>query len=368
MAIRKRGDKFEINVTKRGVGRFIRIVADAEQASAIESQVKYLFSQGCDLVTVRRTITQLFDNAVDGKPVKLGLTLNEALEKAYIERWRHTTGGNSQSQYTNAKRIVEFFGSDTLLAEVTQAEVKRFIDYCERVLGNQNATINRKVSALSVMFDVAIEDGDVFDVTTKPIMRRRREVRTVNHCYTPEVVASVLKALRNAGKDVAADIIHFLYLTGCRLGEALNLKVRDVNRDHIFIKVKDTAGNKEFRNRTLLLTTEAREILWKYIQFRPQHSTVFATTYDSLMGNWDNYVRPAMGWKTRDHNNIHMLRHSFASLAIRNGMSLEELRVWMGHKTIQTTLRYVHMEGQHLVSARERLNESQKELSGLHGI
>lgn len=39
----------------------------------------------------------------------------------------------------------------------------------------------------------------------------------------------------------------------------------------------------------------------------------------------------------------HELRHTFATACLRSGVDLETLRVWMGHKDIRTTQRYLHL-------------------------
>jgi len=55
---------------------------------------------------------------------------------------------------------------------------------------------------------------------------------------------------------------------------------------------------------------------------------------------------------------IHRLRHTYATLKLRDGVSLPSLRKLMGHKNLQTTLRYADSDletiKQELVEARRR--------------
>lgn len=39
---------------------------------------------------------------------------------------------------------------------------------------------------------------------------------------------------------------------------------------------------------------------------------------------------------------FHDLRHTFGSLAVDAGASLVQVQSWMGHSSIQTTMRYLH--------------------------
>ena len=41
---------------------------------------------------------------------------------------------------------------------------------------------------------------------------------------------------------------------------------------------------------------------------------------------------------------IHSLRHTCASRLARAGVPIVVVKEWLGHKDIQTTLRYVHMD------------------------
>jgi len=41
--------------------------------------------------------------------------------------------------------------------------------------------------------------------------------------------------------------------------------------------------------------------------------------------------------------NLHMLRHCFASHALEDGMNIKTLQYLMGHASIETTMRYIHI-------------------------
>jgi site-specific recombinase XerD len=41
---------------------------------------------------------------------------------------------------------------------------------------------------------------------------------------------------------------------------------------------------------------------------------------------------------------VHTLRHTFATKMLKAGMTLNDVRVLLGHSSIQTTLRYGHLE------------------------
>ena len=51
----------------------------------------------------------------------------------------------------------------------------------------------------------------------------------------------------------------------------------------------------------------------------------------------------------------HCLRHTCASRLVQKGVHLQVVQQWLGHRAIQTTLRYAHLAPKNLNSARDVL-------------
>ena len=100
------------------------------------------------------------------------------------------------------------------------------------------------------------------------------------------------------------------------------------------------------RRRTILLDDTALVTLLKrYIQQQGyQHGALFrahknyrggALRYQSVQEKWASYYRQAGIACT-----LHQLRHAHATELVNDGVSLATIRKRLGHKHIQTTLRY----------------------------
>ena len=44
----------------------------------------------------------------------------------------------------------------------------------------------------------------------------------------------------------------------------------------------------------------------------------------------------------------HCLRHTCASRLVRGGIDIRRVQIWMGHQTLQMTMRYAHLATQDL--------------------
>jgi site-specific recombinase XerD len=52
---------------------------------------------------------------------------------------------------------------------------------------------------------------------------------------------------------------------------------------------------------------------------------------------------------------LHDLRHSFASIAVKGGMSLHMVGKLLGHRNTSTTMRYAHLSAESLKAATETI-------------
>ena len=139
-------------------------------------------------------------------------------------------------------------------------------------------------------------------------------------------------------------LFRLLFETGLRISEALAIHIEDINftpdDEHL------TVVGKGGRHRTILLDDTALVALLKrYIQQQGyQHGALFrahknyrggALRYQSVQAKWAGYCQQAGIICT-----LHQLRHAHATELVNDGVSLATIRRRLGHKHIQTTLRY----------------------------
>ncbi|AWS00041.1 site-specific tyrosine recombinase/integron integrase [Metallosphaera hakonensis] len=151
-------------------------------------------------------------------------------------------------------------------------------------------------------------------------------------------------------------LISLLVDTGLRSSELLSIRVSDVNLEKMTIIVKETKNGEE---RIVFFTSRSANLLKQYLKKykRDYESKLFDISYQALyklvkrLGNKIGipWLRP------------HILRHTFATNAIRKGVPLPAVQRLMGHKDIKTTQIYTHLITDDLADAYRKAFEAEKE-------
>jgi integrase len=171
-------------------------------------------------------------------------------------------------------------------------------------------------------------------------------------------LAVILSEEEVKGNSMASAIlaIRLLLLTGCRLREILTLQWKEVDFERQCLNLSDSKTG----SRVAYLSTEALELL-KTCPQDGNNPYVISGKKDqahlvNLRKTWCRIREKA----NLPHVRIHDLRHTFASMAIKQKVDLYYLSKLLGHKTIQTTQRYAHLVGDPLVEAANQVGNGLK--------
>ncbi len=208
-------------------------------------------------------------------------------------------------------------------------------------------THNLRLSNLRVFFSWGMEEGIFPSDPTQGLKKRKNPGKFV------EVDAEVLKKLlclpdkkTFAGyRDYA--LIIFTLDTGIRPGEALSLQEADFTLSSLEVRVPAPIA-KTRTSRTLPLSPTTVKVIKKLLVARHPNwrkdIPVFSTFEGTKMsGDWWGKRLNKYSRKLPSKVTPYMLRHSFATLFLRNGGNALALQRIMGHSTMQMTERYVHL-------------------------
>ena len=211
---------------------------------------------------------------------------------------------------------------------------------------------------LTSIYNYAERYHDIKNVAKKVEKPRNLEGKKEMLFWTPEEFAAAIATVEHPGY---AMLFRFLFLTGCRKGEALALTWNDLDLEKGTVTVSKSISNKirdegkwysvttpknTGSNRTVYLPAFFCDMLCAY-----QKETEAKPT-DFVFGGADPF--PYITIDRRFHQaaedagvkriRIHDLRHSCASLLIHKGVSIVAVSHHLGHKSVKQTLdTYSHM-------------------------
>jgi|HubBroStandDraft_5_1064220.scaffolds.fasta_scaffold26700_1 integrase/recombinase XerD len=176
-----------------------------------------------------------------------------------------------------------------------------------------------------------------------PYGKKPKKLPTI---LSPEEVVRFLDAAR-PGRDRV--VFQTAYACGLRLGELIRLQVADIDSARMVVVVRQGKGRKD---RLVPLSTQLLEVLRPYWHaYRPR--LWLFTGSDSTRSLCPNTVQRACQKTVRRAGlakpvSLHTLRHCFATHMLEAGVDLRTLQTIMGHNSLQTTSRYLHVSGRHL--------------------
>ena len=167
---------------------------------------------------------------------------------------------------------------------------------------------------------------------------KQKERKIVKPAFTEEEYNMFLEHFATSNYEMFL-LIQFLWLTGARCGEALLIRLMDIDLQNNRIKMvnKVHKGVQEL----LLLTDEAVVICEKIVKFAKERA-------DKKLFSWSDFRQPnrillraetKLGSK-KSGRGLHGFRRSFTHKLIKAGVSVPIIQDAVRHKSIETTMKY----------------------------
>lgn len=266
-------------------------------------------------------------------------TWGEGVDYTFRTRhtWRH--GNGAVTARINTGHFTRLRGRSFPLAKINQPTIAQVGIELEEE-GKSDATINRIVSAVSTVLNHLAFDGLI---PAAPKLRRRKEVEhRLTYFTKAEVEGMVQAALDLWQRQDLADIILVAAYTGMRQGELFKLKAQDIDLSQGLIHVGGRPGftTKAGNYRGLPIHDRIKDVLADRMANASPNVLILGDEWrdpDQLRRAF-NKVRNYIG---KDETYVfHSLRHSFATWAVDADVSIRVIQELLGHKRIETTLRY----------------------------
>ncbi len=246
------------------------------------------------------------------------------------------------------------------VGKVTKDDIRAHLDYLASTKGNSNATRARKLSAVKSFFNYLVANEGLEANPAASIRSPKISEKEPAYLSDEECIRLLRTIAREARPPVrerdTAMIVLFLH-SGLRVSELTNLELDNVDLENQQMKIT-RKGNKE---QYLHLNGETVRVLANYVANRPQgqNGRFFVGTKGGnltrsyVYGVVRRYLELA-GIDKRKHG-PHLLRHTFCTRLHQKGVGPFTIKDLAGHKSLNTTMRYIRIENKEQAEAIDRL-------------
>jgi integrase/recombinase XerC len=220
---------------------------------------------------------------------------------------------------------------------------------------HKKTSIARKLASLRTFFQFLVREGKLESNPAKQVATPKIERKLPNHLSMEDAVRFVETPDRSThlGRRDRA-ILEFLYATGIRVGELVNIDIGDVDMRERLVKVT----GKRNKQRIVPFGEPALHALLLYLEetrafFLSQaaesgrapnalflHRRGGRLTTRSVGRMIDKYIK-----QCADIHDIspHSLRHTFATHLLDQGADLRDIQELLGHARLSSTQIYTHV-------------------------
>jgi site-specific recombinase XerD len=211
------------------------------------------------------------------------------------------------------------------------------------------STCSIAANAFRFFYHVTLgRDAVVFEVPAPKQPQRLPEI------LSREEVARLLEAPPNPKHRL---LLATVYAAGLRVSEVVRLKVGDVDRDRMTLRVEQGKGRKD---RVVPLSRRLRDQIEAYWRPQPPQRWLFAnrkgTRPIDITVVQKVFILAKLRAGITKRGGIHGLRHAYATHSIEAGADVPSVQRLLGQRSVSTTMRYFHLSQARFATLRSPLD------------
>lgn len=239
--------------------------------------------------------------------------------------------------------------------DMNEGDIQQYILYLKRDKGLSAGTINNYISAIKFFYTYILEKE--WNSRKVPRMKRIQKFPVVP---SKEDVLSLLDSTNNLKHKA---ILVLIYGSGLRVSEVAKLKISDICSKSMRIRVDHAKHNT---NRYTILSNTALIVLREYFRKEFRNTTYKPSDWLFPGQHKENHIHVKTIKNTmirlRDKLELdstisaHTLRHCFSTHSLEDGVDPVFIQQMLGHKSLKTTLSYLHMTSKSLMGIKSPLD------------
>ncbi|WP_152059362.1 tyrosine-type recombinase/integrase [Aliarcobacter butzleri] len=224
-------------------------------------------------------------------------------------------------------------------------------------------TVQHILATARHIFNHAIKNELIKNLTNPIGSGRVRMPKVENQkigFFTKEKAQELLELLQQRKNKKLYELTTLLLFTGARFSEVARLRWSDINFNTNLIYF---ASSKDGNARYIKMSNRVLEVVNTLYKNKINNlviPTINGNKYEKMPKEWQiEYVDkliPGNDNANKDRLTTHSLRHTHASWLAQSGVDILHIKEQLGHKKIETTMRYSHLIDDRRHQATERLN------------
>ena len=223
-------------------------------------------------------------------------------------------------------------------------------------------TVQHILATARHIFNHAIKNELIKNLTNPIGSGRVRMPKVENQkigFFTKEKAQELLELLQQRENKRLYELTTLLLFTGARFSEVARLTWSDINFNTSLIFF---ASSKDGNARYIKMSNRVLEVVNTLYKNKINNlviPTINGNKYEKMPKEWQIEVDkliPGNDDANKDRLTTHSLRHTHASWLAQSGVDILHIKEQLGHKKIETTMRYSHLIDDRRHQATERLN------------
>ncbi|MFI5135325.1 MAG: tyrosine-type recombinase/integrase [Chitinophagales bacterium] len=336
---------------------------------------------------IANKFAELQDQVFEHETISKSLTTRALKEKIYgkkptnffsfanavVENYLRT---NRIGSYDRSKSIIAklkdfHYGKQLMFQDITPEFLRKYELHLREVCGNSTNTVYKNMKFIRQLFKSAYRE-DIIEHNQDPFLKYQLKTEKTQRNYLTEDELQDIKNLKltqGTRIELHRDMFVFAsYAGGLRVSDVLQLKWKNFDGSHIHFSIKKTGQQLSIK-----LPEAAIEIIKHYKPGNPlPNQFIFPMlpndfNTEDAMGMFRDISR-ATAYVNKNlkiiaekaginkHLSFHISRHTWATRALRKGISIDKVSKIMGHAAIRETQIYAKIVNEELDKAMDVFN------------
>lgn len=226
---------------------------------------------------------------------------------------------------------------DKSLDQVTTDDIRTYLHHVKTARQYSRSSLHQAFSAIKYLYRHTLK----MPIELRELRGPKRDQK-LPLVLTTDEVHGILNSTPNQKHRL---VLMTLYSGGLRLNEGIHLQIKDIDSKRMTIRVRQGKGNRD--RYTLLSRVLLDQLRIYWLRGRPdpwlfpgrsRNKPLCATSIQKA------FQRARQDAGIRKEASVHTLRHSFATHLLEQGVNLFTIKELLGHKSIKSTLLYLHLQ------------------------